>query len=95
MRVRLRARGCLLAAAVIAGFVPSPALVAQTPVKRVLIIHGGPESFPGNAEFDATIRQSLYSHPAIHRRIARAISRKVVRAAGGRGAGAPPSEASL
>ena len=48
MRVRLRARGCLLAAAVIAGFVPSPPLVAQTPVKRVLIIHGGPEAFPGN-----------------------------------------------
>ncbi len=37
----------------------------------------------------------LYSHPAIHRRIARAISRKVVRAAGGPGAGAPASEASI
>ena len=65
MRFRLRARGCLLAAAVIAGFVPSPPLVAQTPVKRVLIIHGGPEVFPGNFTFDAAIRQSLFSHPAI------------------------------
>ena len=68
MRFRLRARGCLLAGAVIAGFVPSPPLVAQTPVKRVLIIHGGPEVFPGNFTFDAAIRQSLFSHPAIARR---------------------------
>ena len=65
MRVRLRAGGCLLAAAVIAGFVASPPLVAQTPVKRVLIIHGGPESFPGNAGFDAAIRQTLFAHPTL------------------------------
>jgi signal transduction histidine kinase/ABC-type uncharacterized transport system substrate-binding protein len=65
MRVLLRAGGCLVAAVAIAGFVPSPPLVAQTPVKRVLIIHGGPEVFPGNFTFDAAIRQALFSHPAI------------------------------
>ena len=65
MRVRLRARAWLLAAAVLAGFVPSPPLAAQPPLKRVLIIHGGPEDFPGNFTFDAAIRRSLFSHPAV------------------------------
>jgi signal transduction histidine kinase/ABC-type uncharacterized transport system substrate-binding protein len=65
MRVRVHARRCLLAAAVIAVFVPCRPLAAQPPVKRVLIIHGGPEDFPGNFAFDAAIRQSLFSHPAV------------------------------
>ena len=34
------------------------------PIKRVLIIHGGPEAFPGNARFDAAITSVLFSHPA-------------------------------
>jgi hypothetical protein len=66
MCVRLRAHACVLAAAVIAGVVPAPPLVAQTLVKRVLIIHGGPEVFPGNFAFDAAIRESLFSHPRIN-----------------------------
>ena len=31
----------------------------------MLIIHGGPEAFPGNAAFDAALRQFLFSHPAM------------------------------
>ena len=33
--------------------------------KHVLIIHGGPEAFPGNAVFDAALREVLFSHPTI------------------------------
>jgi signal transduction histidine kinase/ABC-type uncharacterized transport system substrate-binding protein len=63
MRVPLRASGCLVAGAIVAGLALAPPAVAQAPVKRVLIIHGGPESFPGNANFDAALRQVLFSHP--------------------------------
>ena len=54
-----------LAAAVIAGLALAPRRAAQPPVKRVLIIHGGPEAFPGNPAFDAAIARSLFSHPTI------------------------------
>ncbi len=37
----------------------------QPAVKQVLIIHGGPEAFPGNAVFDASLREVLFSHPTI------------------------------
>ena len=65
MRAPFRTCGCLVAAAVIAGFAAPTAIVAQSPVKRVLIIHGGPEAFPGGMDFDAAMRRSLYSHPAL------------------------------
>jgi signal transduction histidine kinase len=54
-----------VAAAVIAGLTAAPPSVAQTPARRVLIIHGGPEQFPGNSGFDAAIRQSLFSRPTL------------------------------
>ena len=31
----------------------------------MLIVHGGPEAFPGNAAFDAALRKALFSHPTI------------------------------
>ena len=42
----------------------APAL-AQGPIKRVLIVHGGPPAFPGNAVLDAALRKSLFSHTTI------------------------------
>jgi signal transduction histidine kinase len=66
MRARLHARGCLAAAAVAASLVVSPPADAQEAIKRVLIIFSGPESFPGNANFDATLRQVLFSHSTMH-----------------------------
>jgi signal transduction histidine kinase len=65
MRGRLRTCGCLIAAAVAAGLALAPPAEAQTAAKLVLIIHGGPESFPGNTTFDAAIRQALFSHPTM------------------------------
>jgi signal transduction histidine kinase len=58
-----RAAGCFLACAVLTDFGAPAMLVAQTPVKRVLIIHGGSTVFPGNFTFDAAIRESLFSRP--------------------------------
>ena len=60
-----RIRQCLLVAAVIGCIVVPTHLAAQVTAKRVLIIHGGPEQFPGNFGFDAAIRQALFSHPTI------------------------------
>src|SRR4030095_150081 len=37
---------------------------AQRPVKRVLMIHGGPESYPGNLRFEASMLPALFSSPA-------------------------------
>jgi len=63
MRPCLHACTVLVAAIAIASL--PTAAAAQRPVKRVLMIHGGPEAFPGNLLFEASIRPVLYSHPAI------------------------------
>ena len=63
MRLWPRACAVLVAAIAIASLPPSVA--AQRPVKRVLMIHGGPEAFPGNLRFEEAIRPVLFSHPAI------------------------------
>jgi STE24 endopeptidase len=73
-----------------------------------LVVTADPEAFVGAMERLAALNLAerrphpvkefmLYSHPAIHRRIARARARgaTALRAAAGRGAGAPPCEASL
>ena len=61
-----RPRRCalFLAAAILAALAPT-AVRAQPVIKQVLIIHGGPEAFPGNAAFDASLREVLFSHPNI------------------------------
>ena len=65
MDARLRASAWLVTAAVGAVLVLiPPRAAAQSPIKRVLIIHGGPESFPGTPEYDAALRRTLFSHPA-------------------------------
>ena len=51
MRVRLLARRCLVALTVVAGLALALPALSQAPFKRVLIIHGGPEAFPGNTSF--------------------------------------------
>jgi signal transduction histidine kinase len=65
MRIALRACGCLVAATAVAGLAFAPSALSQSPIKRVLIIHGGPEAFPGNSTSDAALRQVLFSHPSI------------------------------
>ena len=64
MRARLLARQCFLAAIIVTSLTPSPA-DAQSPTTNVLIIHGGPEEFPGNSNFDAALRKVLFSHPTL------------------------------
>jgi signal transduction histidine kinase len=44
--------------------VPTPAH-AQPPPKLVLLVHGGTELFPGNHDFDAAIREKLFSRASI------------------------------
>jgi hypothetical protein len=56
----LVAHGVLLAAAVAVCAVPA-ANAQPAPFKRVMIVHGGPEHFPSNPEFDALIRRELQS----------------------------------
>jgi signal transduction histidine kinase len=63
MGVQFRASGCLVAAVVVVSLALAPPTPAQGPIKRVLIVYGGPESFPGNASFDAALRHVLFSHP--------------------------------
>lgn len=65
MRARSRAGRYLAAAALAAGLAMTPAADAQPPIKRVLAIHGGPESFPGNATLDDAIQETLFSQTAI------------------------------
>src|SRR5689334_412055 len=65
MRPSLSLCGCVVLAAVFGGLVQPALLRSQVPVKRVLIIHGGPEQFPGNFSFDETIRKTLFSHRTI------------------------------
>jgi signal transduction histidine kinase len=60
----LRSR-CLAVLAVAASLALVVPVDAQRPLKRVLSIHGGTESFPGNVRFDATLRQTLLSDPTI------------------------------
>ena len=62
---RLRPRAYLVAAAVVASLAQAPPAGAQPPIKQVLIVHGGPETFPGNVNFDAALREVLFSHPTI------------------------------
>ncbi len=61
-----RPRRCalFLAAAILAALAQT-AVRAQPVTKHVLIIHGGPEAFPGNPVFDAALREVLFSHPTI------------------------------
>jgi hypothetical protein len=54
-----------MAAAVAAGLALAPPAEAQPPIKQVLIVHGGPETFPGNVNFDAALREVLFSHPTM------------------------------
>ena len=57
--MRLRSLTCayLAAAAVVATLLLAPPASAQQAIKNVLIVHGGPEAFPGNAGFDAALRR--------------------------------------
>ena len=61
-----RPRRCawFLAAALLASLAQT-AVRAQPVIKHVLIIHGGPEVFPGNPVFDAVLREMLFSHSTI------------------------------
>ena len=65
MRIRLLACRCLVAVMVVAGLAFGPPAFAQDPIKRVLIVHGGPPAFPGNAALDAALRKTLFSHTTI------------------------------
>ncbi len=65
MRMRLGVRECVAMAVVLSGLAWPALIAAQAQVKRVLIIHGGAEQFPGNFSFDAVIRKTLFSHPTI------------------------------
>ena len=58
-------RRCLVAVMVVAGFAFGSPAFAQGPIKRVLIVHGGPPAFPGNAALDAALRKTLFSHTTI------------------------------
>jgi hypothetical protein len=53
-----------LAALAVAANLATP-VDAQRPVKRVLTIHGGTESFPGNVRFEAALREALLSDSSI------------------------------
>ena len=61
---RLSPRAYLVAAAVVASLAQAPPAGPQT-IKQVLIVHGGPETFPGNVTFDAALREVLFSDPTI------------------------------
>ena len=63
MRLCLRACAVLVTAIAIASL--PAAVAAQRPIKRVLMIHSGPEAFPGNLRLEETIRPVLFSHPTI------------------------------
>ena len=65
MRVRLVARAWAVAASVMAILASAPVVSAQSPTRVVVIVHGGPEQFPGNADFDARLRSTLFADSAI------------------------------
>ena len=65
MGLRCRAWAVLVAAAAVVSMAWARPAAAQRPIKRVLTIHAGPESFPGNTRFDEVITKVLYSHPTI------------------------------
>jgi signal transduction histidine kinase len=65
MRAGRRAVGSLVTTMIAAGLVLTAPVAAQKPIKRVLAIHGGPESYPGNARFDAALRETLLAAPRI------------------------------
>jgi signal transduction histidine kinase len=65
MGVLLTGRRCLLAVTVVAGLAFAPPAFAQGVIKRVMVVHGGPPAFPGNAVLDAALRKSLFSHTTI------------------------------
>ena len=63
--MRLPRQGALLLAAGILAALAQTTVRVQPVIKHVLIIHGGPEVFPGNPVFDATVREMLFSHSTI------------------------------
>ena len=65
MGLRCRAGAVLVAAAAVVSMAWARPAAAQRPIKRVLMIHAGPEAFPGNTRFDEVITKVLYSHPSI------------------------------
>ena len=60
-----RACAVLVAAAAVVSVAWARPAAAQRPIKRVLMIHAGPEAFPGNTRLDEVITKVLYSHPTI------------------------------
>jgi signal transduction histidine kinase len=58
-------RCALVLVAAVLALLASIDLRADRSIKQVLIIHGGPESFPGNDTFDAALREVLFAHPTI------------------------------
>ena len=96
MRVRLLARRCLVAATVVAGLAFASPAFAQGPIKRVLIVHGGPPAFPGNA----ALRRGAAEDPVLAphdpgRRVLGVPGERGIRGSGGHVAGATPSASSL
>jgi signal transduction histidine kinase len=65
MTAWLRRWRCLAVLALCASLGLAPTADAQNPIKRVLVIHGGTESFPSNVRFDAALRESLSSDPIV------------------------------
>lgn len=65
MRAWLRGWPCLAFLILALNLTLASPADAQRPIKRVLMIHGGPEAFPGNVRFEEIIRPVLFSHPAI------------------------------
>ena len=65
MGLRWRACAVLVAAAAVVTVAWARPAAAQRPIKRVLMIHAGPEAFPGNTRLDEVITKVLYSHPTI------------------------------
>jgi signal transduction histidine kinase len=65
MHACLRGWRCLAVLAVAANLGLASPVDAQKPVKRVLVIHGGTESYPGTVQFEAALRETLLSDPAI------------------------------
>ena len=61
-------RPLLCASLLAAALLTAPAQVqvrAQSVIKEVLIVHGGPEAFPGTSVFDESLRAVLLADPAL------------------------------
>jgi signal transduction histidine kinase len=65
MSLLLRACAVVVAAAATISMAWAQPTTSPRPFKRVLTIHSGAESYPGSANFDATITKVLYAHPAM------------------------------